>query len=347
MKSHCLAQSADSFVASSHCDGGRIAIFLAPERLHFSCSPARHSRLCMWLVAVCWMSIGMESKADDPVFSGPQPGEKLPALEVEGVIGEHVNETFDLIKQAADGPVLLVFFHERTRPAFGLTNTLMKYAVSRKADGLTSGVVFLTADPTDTKTWLGNVQRHFHRGAEYTVSPAGIEGPGSYGLNRNVVLTILIAKSGVVTHNFALVQPSVQADGPKILKALVETIGSGEVPDLAALAGPRYRGMQDQRTRPVEDPALIPLIRAVINKQATEEQVHAAAKKVETYVAEHPRAAEHLGRVSNTVVKSDRLKNYGTSWAQTYLKKWAQEFPSPPMNKDSPAKPVDSTDETR
>ena len=40
-------------------------------------------------------------------------------------------------------------------------------------------------------------------------------------------LTVLVGKEGVVSANFALVQPSVQADGPKILKAIVDALGRG------------------------------------------------------------------------------------------------------------------------
>jgi len=38
------------------------------------------------------------------------------------------------------------------------------------------------------------------------ISPDGEEGPGSYGLNRKMTLTILVANKGKVTANFALVQ---------------------------------------------------------------------------------------------------------------------------------------------
>ena len=57
---------------------------------------------------------------------------------------------------------------------------------------------------------------------EYT---EGKEGPGSYGLNRNVTLTILVGKEGKVTANFALVQPSTQADLPKILEEVAKVAG--------------------------------------------------------------------------------------------------------------------------
>ena len=53
--------------------------------------------------------------------------------------------------------------------------------------------------------------------------------PGAYGLNRNVTLTILVGKDNRVTANFALVQPSLQADVPKVLGEVVKLIG-GKVP---------------------------------------------------------------------------------------------------------------------
>ncbi len=271
--------------------------------------------------------------AADPVFSGPQVGEKLPPLKMKGVFGEHAAKEFELIELAGERPVFVVFVHARTRPAFGLTNAMMRYAATRKKDGLTSGVVFLTPDSTSTEKWMNVVQKHFPKNIEWGISPDGQEGPGAYGLNRNVTLTILVGKEGKVTENFALVQPSMQADGPKILKAIVAAVGSGEVPDINSLSGPRYQGRQDERTKAADDPKLIPLIRAVINKQATPEEIDVAAKKLEEYVQTSELAAKHLGRVTNTVVNSDKLSNYGTPTAQEYLKKWAKKYPSPTATK--------------
>ena len=274
---------------------------------------------------------------EDPIFSGPQVGEKLPPMNVKGVIGDHSSKEFELIELAGEKPVFVVFVHARTRPAFGLTNAMMRYAATRKKDGLTSGVVFLTHDATSTEKWMNVVQKNFPKNIELGISPDGQEGPGAYGLNRNVTLTILVGKEGKVTANFALVQPSMQVDGPKILRAIVAAVGSGEVPDINSLSGPRYQGRQDQRMKAAEDPKLIPLIRAVINKQATPDEVDAAAKKLEEYVQKNELAAKHFGRVTNTVVNSAKLGNYGTPTAQEYLKKWAKKYPSPtatkPLNK--------------
>ena len=70
------------------------------------------------------------------------------------------------------------------------------------------------------------------------ISVDGKEGPGAYGLNRNVTLTVLVGKDNVVTANFALIQPSIPADAPKILAEVVKLIG-GQVPGLDELGAPK------------------------------------------------------------------------------------------------------------
>ncbi|MBV10793.1 MAG: hypothetical protein CMN21_16430 [Rubinisphaera sp.] len=284
----------------------------------------------MLLILLCNCSL---ISAEDSIYSGPQANELLPPLKVKGMIGEHSGKEFDFMELADKQPVFLIFVHARTRPAFGLTNALMKYAASRKKDGLASAVVFLTSDATETAKWMNTVQKHFAKEVEWTLSPDGLEGPGAYGLNRNVTLTVLIGKDGKVTENFALIQPSLPADSPKIFKALVAAIGSGEVPDLNELAGARYQEQPDRGMTSTDDPKLVEMLRAVINKQATPEAVDVAASKLEDYLENNRLAQQHLGRVTNTVVNSDRLETYGTPPAREYLKKWAKEYPAPQVEK--------------
>jgi hypothetical protein len=203
------------------------------------------------IVAIGILLLGCSTSAlaDDPIFSGPQVGEKLPAFRAKGVFGDLADQEFDLIERADGKPIVLIFFHAKTRPAFGLTNVIMKYAASRSKDGLESGVIFLTDDPSSMTSWMRQVKKHFAVGPTHGVSMHGKEGPGAYGLNRNVALTVLVGNKGKVTGNFALVQPSIQADGPKILKAIVDVTGGGEVPDISKLVGRRYRGQAERKKR--------------------------------------------------------------------------------------------------
>ncbi len=263
--------------------------------------------------------------AEDEVFSGPQVGEPLPPFKAVGVLGELAGEEFDPIQQADGKPVALIFVHARTRPAFGLTNTVMKFAAQRSEQGLQTGVIFLTDDATATKEWMQNVKRHFPEQAAYGISMDGLSGPGAYGLNRKVTLTVLVGKGRETSANFALVQPSIQADAPKILKAIAEVTGGGKVPTLAELRPARNanRGRMNMRT---DDPRLARLVRAVINKQATDEQVRVSAAEVESYCEKNDKAAKQLGQIAGRIVNSDKLANYGTEAAQTVIRGWAKKY---------------------
>ncbi|MGE0379106.1 MAG: hypothetical protein AB7Q45_27200, partial [Planctomycetaceae bacterium] len=166
---------------------------------------------CLTMGFVAAFALQSFAQGEDPVFSGPQAGEALPPLPVTSVLGESAGEELDLIQKAGGKPVVLVFVNGRTRPGFGLTNLLMRYTASREKQDLHSGVILLTDDATATQQWVKNVEKYFSpETTTYGISKEGKEGPGAYGLNRNVELTILVGAEGKVTANFALVQPSIE-----------------------------------------------------------------------------------------------------------------------------------------
>ena len=74
------------------------------------------------------------------------------------------------------------------------------------------------------------------------------------------------------------------------------------------------------------DDKLAGLIRGVINKQASPDEVAAAAKKIEDYIATSESGKKELTRIVTTVVNSGKLSNYGTDAAQEVLKRWAKEL---------------------
>lgn len=279
---------------------------------------------------------------DEPVFSGPQPGEKLASFKIKNVLADPAREV-DLIKTADGGPVLIVFVHVRNRPAFGLSNALMRYAVTRQKAGLTSGVVYLTDDPTADGDWMKRVRGNFPKGALYGISTDGIEGPGSYGLNRNVQLTILVGKNGKTTANFALVQPGLEADGPKIAKALATVLGDEKPADITKF-GARMRKDKKKPQRPNArneiSPELANKLRAVINKDNTAEEVDKAAKALEEFLAKDEKSAKRVGEITNRIIAAGALGRYGTEKAREYLKKWAKEY-GPKDTPDSKPKPRD------
>jgi hypothetical protein len=139
-----------------------------------------------------------------------------------------------------------------------------------------------------------------------------------------MTLTILVANKNKVTANFALVQPSVQADVPTIVQAIVEQAG-GKVPTLAQLGAQRYM-RRPQKKDDVDDTRLRQLISPVINKAATPEEVDKAAKALEKFCAEHPAYKQRIGEITRRIIGAGKLENYGTAKAQEYLTKWSKEF---------------------
>ncbi|MEZ6139346.1 MAG: hypothetical protein R3B84_02135 [Zavarzinella sp.] len=261
---------------------------------------------------------------EEKKFSGPQVGEKLPAFKVRGVYGEQAGKELDFVTAAGKKPIVLVFVHDFNRLSASMTRTLTEYTASRAKDGLHTGIVWLTADATEAEATLKRVQHAMAKEAPIGIYTEGIEGPGNYGLNRNVMLTILVGNEGKVTANFALVQPSIQADLPKILEAVVKQAG-GKVPDLKTLTAMPKK----DPARPMQDPNLRGLLVPVISKTATPEDVAKAAKKVEEYAEKNPATRAEIGRIANTIIDAGKLENYGTPAAQEVLKKWAKEFVKP------------------
>lgn len=269
------------------------------------------------------------AEATDQVFSGPQPGERVPALKTRNIFVDPP-VTLDPVSAAGEKPLLLVFVHKRERPAFGLMNALLRYAVSRQKDGLHSAAVFLTGDLTETSNWMRRIRNYFPRDAVVAVSPDGIEGPGSFGLNRDVTMTILIAQRQLVTASFALVQPSIQADGPKIAKALVDVLGGGDPPDLTKFsrqqmqASRRGSARTGNRSDSPMDAELTGLLRQLIQKDASEDDVRTVAGKLDKHLSRNADAKRRVAEIANRIIRAGRLKNYGTPAAQEHLKRWAK-----------------------
>lgn len=281
-------------------------------------------------VLVVFILIGLDGRSQDrpqgkadPIFSGPQVGEKLAPFRVRGAFDGDAGKELDFVKQADGKPIVLVFVHDANRPSIGMTRVLTSYTISRAKDGLVTGVVWLDDDATEAENTLKRIKHALTPGTPTGISLDGKEGPGSYGLNRNVTLTILVGKDSQVTANFALVQPSLQADLPKILQEIVRVAG-GQVPKLEDIAGAREMMKRPVASEPV--PNLRGLIQPVIQRNAKPEDVDKAAAALEEHVKKDEAARKEVGRIASTIVDSGKLPDYGTPRAQEFLRKWAKEY---------------------
>ena len=300
----------------------------------------RCSLFAVLTAAVIYSAPLRADDANEEVFSGPQVGEKLAPLKVKGVYGDDAGKDFDFVKQADGKPIFLIFVHKLTRPSYRVTKILMDYSAKRKKDGLFSGLVFLFDDATAGEESMKRRQRYMPKGVAIGFSPDGAEGPGSYGLNRKVTLTALVAKDNKVTANFALIQPSDQTDVLKVVTAIVKQVG-GKVPTLKELGAVRPKAKKRKKGAPrqKQDPNLRGLLGPVIDKMATAKEVDKAAAELEKYVAKHPVAKLQVGQICRRIIDAGVLKRYGTERAREYLQKWAKEFkPEKKSKGDEPKK---------
>ena len=254
------------------------------------------------------------------VFSGPQPGESMEAFDVQYAFGDAAGMTMQPLKEAGDKPTLLIFNHKLTRPAIGLTRVLTKFA-EQHSESLYTTMIFLTDDVTATQQRLTAARRALPSKTHVTIAPQGIEGPGAYGLNRKVTLTIVFGDKQKVISNTALIEPSVQADALKIITHIAKAL-KVKVPTLAELG-------VESRMAPAGEINTRALLGPLINKEATVAQVNAAAKTIEAEFAKKPNVATHIGGIAQRIIDSGKLENYGTERAQFYLFKWAGLYGKP------------------
>lgn len=256
---------------------------------------------------------------DEPIFSGPQAGEKVTSFDMQHLIGEAAGEKFDPVANAKDGPLVLIFVHKITRPSVAVVRTVTDYAAARKKDGLSAATILLTDDVTETENFVKRASHALPKKNPVGVYTRGAAGPGAYGLNRNVTLTVVVAKEGKATANFALIQPSVQADAVKIAGAISKTLGDEKPPTMKDLA------IQRQPADAAMMANLRPLLVPLIQKDATPKQVETAAKNLQEAFEKNPALKVKVREIANRIITAGKLENYGTAEAQEWLKKWAKE----------------------
>jgi len=278
-----------------------------------------------------------QADADEPeqaaeeVFSGPQKGEKLVSFKVVGVYDELAGKEFDPVGNAAGKPTLIVFVHKLTRPSHRLVRMLTDYAADRSLDEagkqrLVPQIVWLSADPSAAREYLTKTRRVLGLRAPVGVSVDGLEGPGAYGLNRNVTLTVLIGRAGRVTANFALLQPS-DTDAPQILAEVAKLLGE-EPPtmeDLLAAAPDGGRGMGGGMRRGT-DPRLLASFERLKTPDLTIEQIAAIAAQIDARVKAQPDRQTDLGRLAGTLTKRRDFELIGTAAARDHIVRWAKAY---------------------
>jgi len=275
------------------------------------------------MVVALLLASNVVRAADDPVFSGPQVGESLVPFQVIAVGGPKAGTEVDPVDAAAGKPTLLVFVHKLTRPGMALARALTGFAADQQ--GVATGIIWLDDDKAAAEAYLNRASKSLNFTAPIGISVDGGEGPGSYGLNRNVELTILVAKNNEVTANFALVQPSV-TEGPKIAGELTKLIDqpAPSAEQFAKYAYPGRNAMQRMQRTPAGREAssgddLRTLMRGLISANE-DKALDAAVERIEKWVGDNDGRKQQLQRMATAVLE----RGLGSEKAQEQLKQWKQ-----------------------
>jgi Ca2+-binding EF-hand superfamily protein len=162
-----------------------------------------------------------EFRIGDPVYSGPQPGEQLRGFPVTRRTRSGRDEDFDPVALAAGKPHFLMFVDD-----MDLGEDISAWAKVREIHqnsrtGLAATAVILGHERA-TGSFFNLLSTMFQIG----YAPEGRDGPGAYGLDRNIRMTILITDAkGKVLYNFPFRQPPVDFPDPAVMGALAEVVG--------------------------------------------------------------------------------------------------------------------------
>lgn len=166
-----------------------------------------------------------QKKGEKTIYSGPQLGEKLLPFKATVLRGKRKGDKYDPIAAADGKPLVLIFQDDSVVGQKGLLlcGGALETIAKKSRHGLHVSTTFLVDDPSgkilkyDFMDEIANI-------IQMSVSTDRRDGPGAYGLNRNVAMTILVAKDGKVLHNFVFEQPMLYPD-PYVMGAIADAVG--------------------------------------------------------------------------------------------------------------------------
>jgi len=291
-------------------------------------------------VSLFFLAVLGSARSEEKVFSGPQPGEKTTPFKSVELRGERAGKERDIIAEHKGAPTTLIFVHGVERSMAPLMAVLDAYGQERKAV-LKTEFVFLSADRLISEQRLPLVGQSLRLQSPMSLSADGAEGPGNYGLNKECLMTVIVARENKVAANFALVQPGM-ADATKIISAIAKVVGDTNPPaaevlrERRGLGGARMEpGQQRDRQREMQNPPrdnlpgaaptdekFIGLLRRFIQRSNDDATVDKVLTEVEAYVGGN----EDLTRQTiNGWTRVLHLK-YGTDYAQKAGQTWLEKL---------------------
>jgi hypothetical protein len=274
--------------------------------------------------------------AADPVFSGPQPGEKITPFKVIALHGPGAGSDRDPITLHQGTPTAIVFLHGIERSLVPLLRTIDSYGASNSSR-LRTEIVFLQPDRITGEQRVKAASGSLRLQSPVGLSLDGSEGPGNYGLNKDCLMTVIGARDNRVVTNFALVQPGI-ADAPRIIAALAQLCGDTNPPSAQALLAASQGGRMDRMIRtpasgtnatPAKDPfpGAVPtdpilqgLLRSFIRPTNDDATVDTVLAEVKKHIGTDPALRQQA------IDGWTRVLHFGDRYGTAYSRKLGTEF---------------------
>jgi len=266
------------------------------------------------------------------VFSGPQPGERISAFKVTPIGGSALQVSRDPIAENQGKPMALVFVHSVERSLVPLLRVVDEYGARRK-EHLCSEIVFLSGDPIAGRERIKTVQNSLRLKSNVSLSVDGAEGPGNYGLNKECLMTVVVASGDRVITNYALVQPGI-SDAPRILAALAKASGDANPPSVESLL-PKNQDQAAMRDRAQKSgpggkdplPGAVPTdekLQGLLRRFIRPTNDDATVDSVLTEVKAHIKG--NAGLKQQAVDGWTRVLHFGDHYGTAYSRKIGAEF---------------------
>ena len=238
--------------------------------------------------------------ADEKIYSGPQINEKTTPFKVIDIVGDNKGKDWDVIEQFNGKATTIVFVHGVERSIVPLLTVIDEYGYDKR-ESLKCAIVFLSNDKVESEKRLPLVAKSLRLKVPVALSVDGAEGPGNYGLNKQCLMTIIVAKENKVIANWALVQPGI-ADAPPIIAAMAKACGDEKPPTADALRAKRLGAAEGMnrggpQSRPAAqgagrnlpgaaptDEKLLGMLRSFINKDNDYATVDRLVGEIKQYV---------------------------------------------------------------
>ena len=162
---------------------------------------------------------------EKPIFSGPQPGERVPRLTAINLRGEQAGQDFDPVSLAGD-KLHLMFFVSKSRTFgrfLGQLRRQLQAIETNSKQAWAMSVIVCTDDANEAEKSFAVLEQRYPRSLVVGLSTDGSAGPPAYGLDRNLTATVIVARNGKVVHNLPYVGDAFYTQ-PHILGAVASAM---------------------------------------------------------------------------------------------------------------------------